>query len=314
MDPELLGIAGGALMPRSFQQQVATYPRRKTPQEASAELASMYGDAWEGIKGVGPAAALMGASMIPGVGEGIDAYELGAGLRDKDYSRAAWGGAGLALPFVAAGSLKKLAGSAGNVAEAATPPAQQAGRFFGDDLPMDEASRMARAQEQGYTVDAYHGTKGDFGAFDMSRAGASDPGLVGEAAYFSPGPELASHYAESARYGAGDAPGVLPAKLRLQNPLVINDGLLPDGRSLSALHPAGITRESAGAIREELRGMGHDGVEFRIGGEPAQFAVFDPKNIRSRFARFDPSKADSSDLLAGIAGASLLGANRRRDR
>jgi hypothetical protein len=28
------------------------------------------------------------------------------------------------------------------------------------------------------------------------------------------------------------------------------------------------------------------------------YGIFDPKNIRSRFAKFDPAKADSSDLLA----------------
>jgi hypothetical protein len=37
--------------------------------------------------------------------------------------------------------------------------------------------------------------------------------------------------------------------------------------------------------------------------------VFDPKNIRSRFAKFDPAKADSADILAGLgvvgAGAAL---------
>ena len=30
--------------------------------------------------------------------------------------------------------------------------------------------------------------------------------------------------------------------------------------------------------------------------------VFDPKNIRSKFAKFDPAKADSSDILAANRG------------
>jgi hypothetical protein len=37
--------------------------------------------------------------------------------------------------------------------------------------------------------------------------------------------------------------------------------------------------------------------------------VFYPKNIRSRFAKFDPAKAGSADILAGLgvvgAGAAL---------
>ncbi len=28
--------------------------------------------------------------------------------------------------------------------------------------------------------------------------------------------------------------------------------------------------------------------------------MFDPKNIRSKFANFDPTKADSKDILAGV--------------
>jgi hypothetical protein len=40
-----------------------------------------------------------------------------------------------------------------------------------------------------------------------------------------------------------------------------------------------------------------------------RISVFDPKNIRSRFAQFDPAKAGSADILAGLgvvgAGAAL---------
>ena len=36
------------------------------------------------------------------------------------------------------------------------------------------------------------------------------------------------------------------------------------------------------------------------------YVVFDPKNIRSRFAKFDPTKADSRDILAG-AGYTAFG-------
>ena len=35
---------------------------------------------------------------------------------------------------------------------------------------------------------------------------------------------------------------------------------------------------------------------------PFTAVIFDPKNMRSPWARFDPSKAGSSDLLAGIGG------------
>jgi len=51
--------------------------------------------------------------------------------------------------------------------------------------------------------------------------------------------------------------------------------------------------------------------EVEGGGD--SYAILNPKNIRSRFAAFNPAKRDSADLLAGIApwampiGATLLG-------
>jgi len=36
-------------------------------------------------------------------------------------------------------------------------------------------------------------------------------------------------------------------------------------------------------------------------GYAGQIAISDPRNIRSRFAAFDPMRRDSSDLLAGLA-------------
>ena len=44
-------------------------------------------------------------------------------------------------------------------------------------------------------------------------------------------------------------------------------------------------------------------------GDPNSYIVFDPSNVRSRFAQFDPAKKDSADILAGLgvvgAGAAL---------
>jgi hypothetical protein len=50
----------------------------------------------------------------------------------------------------------------------------------GMDLPMDEASRMARATDMGFDTGTplYHGTGSDFQAFDPARFGQSDHGLA----------------------------------------------------------------------------------------------------------------------------------------
>ena len=54
-------------------------------------------------------------------------------------------------------------------------------------------------------------------------------------------------------------------------------------------------------VIKALKNMGYDSMFVREDGSK-NIAVFDPKNIRSKFAAFDPSKASSGNLSAGLAG------------
>jgi len=56
----------------------------------------------------GETAALVGASMVPGVGEAIDIADIIAGARTGDLPRMGWGAAGFAIPFVAGSALRKI--------------------------------------------------------------------------------------------------------------------------------------------------------------------------------------------------------------
>jgi len=49
-------------------------------------------------------------------------------------------------------------------------------------------------------------------------------------------------------------------------------------------------------------------IVFKADGKDYMYQIADPKNIRSRFAAFDPAKADSADLLAmnGNPALSML--------
>jgi len=68
------------------------------------------------------------------------------------------------------------------------------------------------------------------------------------------------------------------------------------------------------AMVDELKRQGYDAIRIaeKMGdgadGVHGTLAVFDPKNIRSTSAKFDPAKAGSADILAGLAGLGLLGA------
>lgn len=163
-------------------------------------------------------------------------------------------------------------------------------------LPTDEASRMARAKRMGFDVDTplYHGTPDpEFSSFRVNPKKPHEPGV-----FFAKDPGLANEYAG---YNRPDAPfpypktgAVIPAVARGKQK-VVDFGGGKYGR------PEAIQQ----AIAE-----GYDSVllknHYDVGGVGDQVVVFDPKNIRSRFAQFDPAKADSSDLLAGFA--ALMGA------
>ncbi len=145
----------------------------------------------------------------------------------------------------------------------------------------------------GGKLTGYHGTKSVFNPsdFTLNKAGVSDPGLVGKAVYLSPSGEQASEFAMSPHYGKGDAPNVMPLNFDMKNPLIIKDGVLPDGRRLTDIHPNGITKDSATAIKKEIVAKGHDGVIFELGGEPVQYAVYNKNSIKSALLKSDNEAA-----------------------
>jgi hypothetical protein len=154
----------------------------------------------------------------------------------------------------------------------------------------------------------YHATHQDFGAFDLKRAGsgttmnpteravfmtdkpaAADEFIAGP--YYQAGDQVARHYAEGAN--------VMPLRAALN----------PDVWEMSGgMYHAPFV---AGAIKEAKR-EGADSVVFNNMRDPGiatagrpplsnVVAGLEPKNIRSRFAAFDPFRRHESDLLAGLA-------------
>ena len=64
-------------------------------------------------------------------------------------------------------------------------------------------------------------------------------------------------------------------------------------------------------IRKMIEAEGYDSIKYTNfiesrGKNADSTIVLNPKNIRSKFAKFDPAKKDSAKLLAGAAGAGVL--------
>jgi len=92
---------------------------------------------------------LLAASVTEPAGTAIDLADFAIGFKEGDLPRMGWAAGGAALPFVAGSTMRKVLGRGAKAA---------------DELPMDEASRMARAADQDFTINAFHGTSVRSGA------------------------------------------------------------------------------------------------------------------------------------------------------
>jgi hypothetical protein len=235
-----------------------------------------------------------------------------------------------------------------------------------DNLDPIEKARLDRAVQQGFDIDAYHGTKGDIQSFDPGLLGATTGAPSARVGFFfAAEPETAASYARSAdfeslrpdefsdmnkalevkleaieaeknaaiaklpesvkeqrRKGINTAPelqnilqdynkkkgeasralvaiergedsfgeNILPVKIRLQNPLVHDFG-------------GGSYREvSYKDLLDQAQRDGKDGAIFRNtrdGGPVTDiYVVFEPSQVRSKYAAFDPSRASYGDITA----------------
>ncbi len=235
-------------------------------------------------------------------------------------------------------------------------------------LPMDEASRMARAAEQGYVHDVYHGTQKNFPAFnDPIRYGGYGSGDFG--IHVSSDPLAANRrsnvdldYSGEALDGATVAPGtherggqVLPLKAIMNKTLELPDmgiwkdpvnyirkyqdaldghtygpnftplqddisdpeflgRLVDEARNLRKVQGMDNSRQMdlwQHKVREMMQDEGYDSIKYRNNvesdGAPS-YMLLDPRQLRSRFAKFDPDRTNSRDLMASLAAMIGTGA------
>jgi hypothetical protein len=152
---------------------------------------------------------------------------------------------------------------------------------------MDQASRMARAREQGFDVDQtyYHGRQSDFLEFAPTHSDARGYWLTDSA-------DDASTFSRK-RGGAGA--NVMPVYAR------------GDARNVdmagSPFSPARLNEYLDASPSNDL--VFSDIDNFRRNRTSTTRVVRDPSNIRSTNAAFDPDQKDSSNLLAGLGAAGV---------
>ena len=196
----------------------------------------------------------------------------------------------------------RAAGNAGDVTDDMMALADDQYMFNNTPLPMDEASRLARAREAGRDVNVFHGTDADVKAFDEKRFGQNDQGWYGRGVTTDTDPEIASAYANYNEAEIGQ--NVMPLTVRGRH-MALDDNIVPAS-----------TRAEAIERTNNIKSLGYDGSSFTndrdLWGDVEDWGTervtFDPSNIRSRFARFDPEFRHLRNLSAGVSGLGLLSA------
>jgi hypothetical protein len=164
-------------------------------------------------------------------------------------------------------------------------------------LDMSHAARMKRATEQGYGINAFHGTARDVRAFDNDALGAATGHPTASLGhYFSTDPKDAASWAGKGLNPTGR--NVMPVKLKVANPYRMS------ADEWQAIQSSG----DAAAAAARMKALGHDGIAIGNGSGGDWVVAFEPSQIRSRFAAFDPARSNSSDLLAGLGALMTSGA------
>lgn len=206
------------------------------------------------------------------------------------------------------------------------------------DLPMDKASRMARAKQLGFTVAAYHGTTDKFNEFEFERgSGARTSGF---APHFTDKRKEAKGYAEVRGEERGLKGSVMNILLRIRQPVMVPNQFgqwdVPMEKRLSpelfeiiaGEPPAQDSRLHFGdavyqlfqtnrrksettdnvalwrGVYSRLKASGYDAIIFEdtpgdhSDDKYSKIVMLDMSGIRLTSAVFDPAKANSTDLRA----------------
>jgi len=178
-----------------------------------------------------------------------------------------------------------------------------------------DGPRKARARAMGFDVDSvlYHGTNADISEVTPLRGNASS--VFGSGFYLSRSPASASRWAASK---GGEGQNVLPLVIKPEGilrsaPMTEADAAKISaylGRRVNAGDPPPLLsiEKRGGSVSAGLKEAGFTGFEHQgPGASGLDIVIFDPSNIRSVNAAFDPEKSGSSTLLAAAPFAAVSG-------
>ena len=193
-----------------------------------------------------------------------------------------------------------------------------------------ENTAMDRAKAMGFDINAYHGTDKDIYAFDPSKG---EFNRKGTGTWFSKSPAIANTYA--GRNQGKVYPVMIRSEKLAKTDFQGNPWSMPP-EDLTITHAGGEEvippqyinnkRITVNDVARMANKEGNTGIQInRIQdygpyqeGSPAilpdmtnNVTMFDPTQIRSRFAAFDPFRKWDDDILAGVGALPFVDYNKK---
>lgn len=181
-------------------------------------------------------------------------------------------------------------------------------------LPANNTPQM-RADAQGWDLPFRHNSPDDITAIDPAKLQRSDAGYMGKGLY---GQDMMGN--SYSNHATGTSYPLITQSDGMRVHDMTNWNALDNPYSVIAerFGQSGDTafkRKVAADYAQEMMNNGYHGIVDRAtpDGSLAQSVVFNPDNIRSRFAAFDPWRRNSAIAAAmGVAAPDLLAAEQRR--
>jgi|DEB0MinimDraft_10_1074344.scaffolds.fasta_scaffold02242_5 hypothetical protein len=180
-------------------------------------------------------------------------------------------------------------------------PEDTAKKIATGELPMDEASRLARAGEQATDTgrELFHWTNRDFNEFQPSTSGK-----FGQGVYLSPRPYYGEKYVERGdpRRMSVFGPSNIAKREDINN---VEKSVIAEMKA-QGVPPMAIGDTFWNMVQSKLKEKGFDALEF---GD--EVVVFDPARVKDVRAAFDPDNIGKPNILGGaapVAAGGLLAA------
>jgi hypothetical protein len=189
-------------------------------------------------------------------------------------------------------------------------PEHTARKIESGELDMTPEGQRKRAMEQSFdprTIQL-HGTSGeDIREWDPEKLQSRDFGWVGKGVYTSEQPSIAEYYARTSANRTGLEPNVMElytATDAMGVPLATKNKI---GKGMANEQEA---RKAAAQLQIDAERLGYSGIDVKLpNGDNLERANFDPSNVRSRYAAFDPENRNKNYVFGfdGKGGAAALG-------